>query len=112
MGLISINERYAVPTCPSKLVSYFALKVPVLALINPGNDVGALIETAGAGFWAVGSDWERVVTLFDRLYEDPALRKSMGEKGQQFYREHLTARKAYQILMQQIGAEPATSSAS
>ena len=34
LGLISIHENNAAPTCPSKAVSYMSLKIPMLALNN------------------------------------------------------------------------------
>jgi glycosyltransferase involved in cell wall biosynthesis len=102
LGLISINENYAVPTCPSKLVSYMSMKVPVFAMINPGNDYGSLIEAAGAGYWAVGSEDERVFALFDKLYADKALRTAMGESGFRYYRKHLTSERAYSNMMEQL----------
>ena len=42
LGLVSINEKYSVPTCPSKAVSYMAAGVPVLAMINSNNDYGQI----------------------------------------------------------------------
>jgi len=50
LGLISINERYAVPTCPSKALSYMCASIPVFAMINPNNDYGEIIESSGAGW--------------------------------------------------------------
>ncbi|MFA5713766.1 MAG: glycosyltransferase family 4 protein, partial [Bacteroidales bacterium] len=102
IGLISINENYKVPTCPSKAVSYMSLKIPIFAMINPGSDYGQIIEDAGAGYWVVGSDKERAYKLFDKMIDDSALRKEMGEKGYQFYTKNLTSTKAYLNIMEQI----------
>lgn len=95
LGLISINENNAAPTCPSKIVSYMALGIPTLALINSNNDYGEIIEKAGAGYWAVGSDKEKVYTLFDELYNNSTLRKEMGKNGFEFYKKYLTVEEAY-----------------
>jgi len=104
VGLISINEHYKVPTCPSKAVSYMSLKVPILAIINPNNDYGSLIENAGAGFWAIGGDDKRIFELFDRIFNDKSLRGKMGENGYKYYLENLTSEHAYNNIMTHISS--------
>lgn len=102
LGLVSINEKYCVPTCPSKAISYMAAGVPVFAMINPNSDYGRWIEDAGAGYWAVGSDKERVVGLFDKLYAESGLRKEMSVKGRQYFQAHCTVQKAYDTMVKQM----------
>ena len=102
IGLISINERYKVPTCPSKAVSYMSLKIPIFAMINATNDYGEIIEKAGAGYWAIGNDKDSVYTLFDKMCNDVTLRKKMGENGYNFYLENLTSEIAYNTIINQI----------
>lgn len=103
LGLVSINENYSVPTCPSKAVSYMAAGVPVFAMINPGSDYGQIIEDCGAGFWSIGSDKERTVELFDKIYNDYELRQRMSEAGRKFYEEKCTPQKAYKTMTEQMG---------
>lgn len=102
LGLVSINENYRVPTCPSKAVSYMAAGVPVFAMINPGSDYGQVIEDCGAGYWAVGSDKERAVELFDKIYLDVELRKRMSEAGLAFYQKNCTVEAAYNTMVFQM----------
>lgn len=102
LGLVSINENYRVPTCPSKAVSYMAAGVPVFAMINPGSDYGQVIEDCGAGFWAVGSDKTRTIELFDKIYQDRDLRKRMSENGLSFYKKNCTVEAAYNTMIKQM----------
>lgn len=102
LGLVSINENYSVPTCPSKAVSYMAAGVPVFAMINPGSDYGQVIEDCGAGYWAVGSDKERTIELFDKLYKDVELRKRMSESGRKFYEQNCMVGSAYETMLKQM----------
>lgn len=102
VGLVSINENYRVPTCPSKAVSYMASGVPVFAMINPNNDYGQIIEDAGAGYWAEGSDKVRTIELFDKLISSEDLRKKMGNNGVAFYEKNCTVERAYSTIMKQI----------
>lgn len=102
LGLVSINENYRVPTCPSKAVSYMASCVPVFAMINPDNDYGSIIENAGAGYWAVGSDKKKIVELFDKLYSDNDLRAQMCKCGWKFYQDNCTPNVAYKTMINQM----------
>jgi len=102
IGLISINEDYKVPTCPSKAVSYMSLGIPILAMINPNNDYGDFIENAGAGYWAVASDKKKVFELFDKMCDNNELRKQISQNGYRYFCSYLTSESAYEILMRQI----------
>ena len=104
LGLISINERYTVPTCPSRAVAYMSMSIPVFAMINPNSDYGQWIEDAGAGYWVVGSDKDRTIALFDKMYSDDNLRKQMSEQGRAFYLNHCTDERAYETMIQQMNA--------
>ena len=102
LGLVSINENYRVPTCPSKAVSYMAAGVPVFAMINPGSDYGQIIEDCGAGYWAVGSNKKRTIELFDKLVSDQALRQQMSHNGLIFYKNNCTPQVAYKTMIRQM----------
>ena len=103
LGLISIHGNNAAPTCPSKILSYMSLKIPVLALINKNSDYGTIfLDQPGAGFWAVASDKAMVYAHFDKLYADSELRKQMGENGYNFYSNYLTTEKAYSEMLNQM----------
>ena len=103
LGLISIHGNNAAPTCPSKVISYMSLKLPILALINSNNDYGRIfLDQPNAGYWSVASDKELVYQQFDRLYSDIELRKRMGENGYRFYTENLTTDKIFQEMIKQM----------
>lgn len=102
LGLVSINEKYAVPTCPSKAVSYMSMGIPVLAMINPGNDYGVVLEGSGAGYWSVGSDMDKTIAMFDKIYQDKKLRQSMSKAGKLFYEKNCTPEVAYKTMMEQM----------
>ena len=102
LGLVSINENYRVPTCPSKAVSYMASGVPVFAMINPGSDYGQIIEDCGAGYWTVGFDKEKTIELFDKIYTSPDLRSNMRESGRRFYEKHCMVNVAYKTMINQM----------
>lgn len=102
LGLISINENYAVPTCPSKAISYMSMGIPILAMINSNNDYGQWIENTGGGYWTIGSDKQKTVELFDKLYNNHQLRIEMGKKGRSYYSENCTPYCAYSSIINQM----------
>lgn len=105
LGLVSINEKYSVPTCPSKAVSYMSMGIPVLAMINPGSDYGEIIEESGAGYWAVGSDKEKTIKAFDMIYNDKELRERMSLSGRMFYEKNCTPEVAFETILSQMNGK-------
>ena len=105
IGLVSLDTNYRVPTCPSKVIEYMAMKVPVIAMINRNNDFGSFyIDRSKIGFWSDDMDSEKVYQSFDRLLDNPDLRRTCGEQGYVFYRDHFTAEEIYRQLMQQLNS--------
>jgi len=102
IGLITIDERFTVPTIPSKFTSYLALKLPVLAIIDKHTDFGLIIDDSGAGLWSIGGDENNIIANFDRLYHNKKLRIQMGNKGYSYFISNLTSEIAYQNIINQI----------
>lgn len=103
LGLISIDEKYKVPTCPSKIIGYMALSKPVLAMFNKGSDYGDFyIDKAGCGLWSVGLDNQKMQKNFEWFYSHPEERKAMGRAGNDYYKEHFTANKVCELLDEQL----------
>ena len=58
LGLISIHEKNAAPTCPSKALSYMSLKIPMLALIN-SNKKSMLCSTNSMQILNFANKWAK-----------------------------------------------------
>lgn len=99
VGLISLNERFTIPNIPSKTLSYFNLRLPVLASIDAATDYGRLLDEIGAGLWSLAGDVPAFKANFDRLYRDAALRARMGENGRRYLETHMTDAVAYRTVM-------------
>lgn len=102
IGLISINENYKVPTCPSKAVAYMSLGIPIFAIINPDNDYKNFIVDSGAGFAIDGFEKQTGVHLLDEMIKSKELRMKMSLAGKKFYEENLTVERAVNIINSQI----------
>ncbi len=102
VGLISLNEKFTIPNIPSKTLSYFNAKVPILAAIDPHTDYGKILESSGSGLWSVTGDIKKYKSNFDQLYNNPELRRQMGESGYRYLVEHLTPSHTYKLIMEGI----------
>ena len=102
IGLITIDERFTVPTIPSKTTSYFSLKLPVLAIIDQHTDYSKIIDEAKAGLWSIGGDNDKLFENFDKLYKDKKLRNASGENGYNYFLENLTSKHAYNTIIKDI----------
>jgi glycosyltransferase involved in cell wall biosynthesis len=102
IGLISIDERFTVPTIPSKTTSYMNFSLPILAIIDAHTDYGKILEEANAGLWSIGGDEEKLFANFDLLYNNSELRQEMGNAGYEYFLKYLTSEKAYLNIMDSI----------
>lgn len=103
IGLISLNERFTIPNIPSKTLSYFNLKIPVLASLDAATDYGKILEDINAGLWSIAGDVPALKANFDKLYRDPERRKQMGENGRRYLETHMSDKVAYRVLMDALG---------
>jgi glycosyltransferase involved in cell wall biosynthesis len=81
VGLIALDPRHTTHNIPGKLLAYLHAGLPVLARINPGNDLEALINDAGIGFVVAGDRQAEFQRHAEDLLVSPSLRASMGEAG-------------------------------
>ena len=102
IGLISLHEKFTIPNIPSKTLSYFNLKVPVLASLDVATDYGKILEKANAGLWSLAGNISEFKANFDKLYRDPELRRQMGENGRRYLEAHMTDKIACDILLGEI----------
>ena len=103
LGLISIDEKYKVPTCPSKIIGYMALAKPVLAMFNEGSAYGVYyIDQTGCGLYSVDLNHKKMFENFDWFYSHPKERVLMGMAGYNYYKTHLTVEAVCNTLNNQI----------
>ena len=102
IGLICLNKRFTIPNIPSKTLSYFNAKIPILAAVDKNTDYGKILEEANAGLWSVTGDMEAYERNFDRLYNSEKLRKEMGKNGYDYMSKHFTTAIAYNTILSKL----------
>lgn len=103
VGLISLNKILKTPSIPSKTISYWNLRMPILAIIDHATDYGQnIIEKSESGLWAYATDKERVRQCFEQLYSNKDLRLRLGENGYHFLVSNCTIEKTYNNIISQL----------
>jgi glycosyltransferase involved in cell wall biosynthesis len=69
VGLVALDPRHKSSNVPGKFLSYMASGLPVLARLNPGNDLVNLIGDNQVGVSYVGSDPVELKIKVDSLIE-------------------------------------------
>lgn len=78
-GLVTLDRRHKSHNIPGKFLSYLANGLPVLAHINPGNDLEDIIKTNNVGFVVTVNDAVQLEAEIKNLYrhieQDPRIRQ-------------------------------------
>jgi glycosyltransferase involved in cell wall biosynthesis len=118
VGLVTLRRDLKTQNFPGKLLSYMQLRKPILASINPGNDLKDVVQTYDAGLVCENGDDQQFRQSALRLASDPDLRQRMGNNARRLLHDKFdVASAARQILSHfgggasprgwQIGQEPA-----
>jgi len=103
LGIISLDHRYKVPTCPSKIIGYMAMKIPIIAMINKGSDYGqTYIKEPNCGLWSEDLDNAKMIANFDFFYNNRDKAMEMGESGYNYFMNNFTSEHAYKYIMQSL----------
>lgn len=101
VGLIFLDHRFTIPNYPSRLLSYLAAKMPIIAATDPNTDIGKIAEDNGYGYWCESNDVKAFVACVDNMLAGN--RKAMGEAGYKFLLENYLVRNTYNEIMRHLG---------
>lgn len=95
VGLVSLDRRLRTHNFPGKILGYMASGKPLLASVNPGNDLIAIFEGADAGILCVNGEDGNLRDAAILLATQPMLRQRMGRNakalGQAMFSVHAIA---------------------
>jgi O26-antigen biosynthesis N-acetyl-L-fucosamine transferase len=81
VGLISLDARLKTHNIPGKLLSYLYWGLPVLASVNPGNDLFDLINGNRAGLCLANGEHDHLLTAAQQLADRSDLRAEVGRNA-------------------------------
>jgi glycosyltransferase involved in cell wall biosynthesis len=84
IGLVVNNRRFTIPNIPSRSLSYWEAKIPILAAVDPYTDYGTLLEKTGSGLWSLTGDIEACKRNLELLCSSEGMRREMGENGYRY----------------------------
>jgi len=91
VGLISLDRRLTTHNVPGKLLGYMYWGIPVLASINPGNDLFAAIADSQAGFCHENGNDRKLAAAALNLATNADLRACMGRNSRLLLEHKFTA---------------------
>jgi glycosyltransferase involved in cell wall biosynthesis len=99
VGLIALDPRHTTHNIPGKLLSYLHAGLPVLARVNPGNDLACLIEGENIGSVSTTADPTELIAAAKRMLSDAALRAKFGASARGLVaREYSPAAVVLQVI--------------
>lgn len=102
VGMIILHEKMATSNFPSKSLSYFNMKVPILAALDYSTDFGDYLVEHNAGLWAHSDD---IPALKDKLmlyYNDRKLLDEIKNNAYKLYIENLQPKHACEKILKFI----------
>jgi glycosyltransferase involved in cell wall biosynthesis len=94
VGLVSLARTLSTHNVPGKALPYMYWSLPILASLNPGNDLVAVLRATEAGFAVESGDGEGLVAAARRLADDAGLRARMGRNARRLLEERFSAAAA------------------
>lgn len=99
VGLLSLDRKLATQNFPGKMLSYMQASLPILASVNPGNDLRQVVESADAGLVSWNGEDDELARNARRLATDGELRRRIGRGARQLLEQtFLVSRAAEQLL--------------
>ena len=94
VGLISLDSRLKSHNFPGKMMSYMYHAKPMLASINPGNDLKEMLENKKAGLVCINGEDDIFVSYARRLMADVNLRRQLGINARALLEDTFSVSKA------------------
>lgn len=82
VGLIALNRKLTTHNFPGKLLTYISAELPILASVNRGNDLCAVLENSGAGVCTWADEPDAFLAAALKLSREPALRARLRSQVQ------------------------------
>lgn len=102
VGLVNLSDKFTIPNIPSRTLSYWSLKLPVLAAIDKNTDFGDLLDNCNGGLWSITGDTDTYIINLLFLYNNPEKRKQLGVNGYNYLKSELNSEVAYKTILSVI----------
>ncbi len=80
-GLVTLRPEMRTPVVPSKVLTFMAAGLPVVAAVPRTSDARDLVLRARCGSWVPAGDAKALAAACTALASDPASARVLGERG-------------------------------
>ncbi|HEY8091905.1 MAG TPA: glycosyltransferase family 4 protein [Polyangiaceae bacterium] len=105
VGLISLDRRLTTHNLPGKMLGYMHASLPILASLNPGNDLAKIVPEGGAGLCSLNGDDATLLRDAVSLARDPELRRRMGAGSRALLEQRFSAAAAARQIVAAFSGE-------
>jgi glycosyltransferase involved in cell wall biosynthesis len=102
VGLISLDRRLRSQNFPGKMMSYMYHSKPILASINPGNDLKEMLEDKKAGLVCINGEDDIFTSYARRLLADENLRLQLGLNARALLESTFSVSKAASQILSHL----------
>jgi glycosyltransferase involved in cell wall biosynthesis len=105
VGLVSLSRHLQSHNIPGKVLGYLHQGLPILASINPGNDLREMLEQNEAGLVCENGDDEALRRAAERLLGDEAYRRRLGHNARALLEKVFSAAAAAGQILKHVPAK-------
>lgn len=111
VGVITLDRHLKTQNFPGKMLGYMYYSKPILASINPGNDLQDVVEDFDCGLVCQNGDDAGFRERAVRLAGDALLRQRQGRNGRRLLEGRFAVSRTVEQILSAVGLNPATSTA-
>lgn len=94
VGLVSLDARHKSHNIPGKFLTYMQSGLPVLANVNPGNDLASIIRSEQVGQVCETNQSEELVRFALQIYEQITEMDGIADRCKSLFAREFSARQA------------------
>ena len=94
VGLVTLDPRHKSHNIPGKFLTYMQSGLPVLANVNPGNDLASIIRKARVGQVCESNNFSELFELTNTLLEQIEFDREMAKRCKNFFRQNFSVEQA------------------
>ena len=98
VGLVFLDHKFSIPNFPSRVLSYFEYKIPVIAAVDRNNDFVDMIEKSKAGYSITSNNADDFKSTLFKMINEIKEKSYMGENGREYMERNFDVKKSVEII--------------
>ncbi|HNP42465.1 MAG TPA: glycosyltransferase family 4 protein, partial [Nitrospira sp.] len=104
VGIVTLDPRHKSHNIPGKFLTYLQSGLPVLANVNPGNDLAAIIRREGVGKVCETNDVEDMVLMVEALLGELDAGTDFSARCKELFEREFSAERAVKQIVAGLSA--------